>query len=210
MYYEDRLNRPYHSLLPKYGDLDVRRVLEYSAASKQRSQSSASASGGSESGQSSFSPSSLDPPILVGVGKKRKPFKRVILERTTPLNFDEIIVKRTMLLDHLPNVYDRAFQRAFETLMMDLSKESNSLQWNTIRGSPPIPPTGSGDNAELLGQESSGAVADQAPLCTLITNQTLGKESGGPVADQAPLSIDQKLGQQTSGAENNPNLYPSA
>jgi hypothetical protein len=29
-----------------------------------------------------------------------------------------------MMLEHIPNVYDRAFERAFETLMLDLGAES--------------------------------------------------------------------------------------
>lgn len=48
--------------------------------------------------------------------------KRVIMERSSAECFDELIVRRTMLLGHLPNVYDKAFERAFQTLMVDLSK----------------------------------------------------------------------------------------
>jgi hypothetical protein len=121
MFYEDRLRRPYHSILPKYDDLNVRQVLEYSASRYRKTSDVNSVTGGDST--------DTEPPILVGSGKKQKPFKRVILERSDAAIFDEIIVKRSMMLDHIPNVYDKAFQRAFETLMIDLSKDANSSQW---------------------------------------------------------------------------------
>ena len=69
----------------------------------------------------STSNSNINNNTTTGKSKKDKPFKRVVMTESDPSVFDEIIVRRTMLLEHLPNVYDKAFERAFETLMMELA-----------------------------------------------------------------------------------------
>jgi hypothetical protein len=99
LYYEDRRQRPFASLVPKYTDLNV------DATTKATQQAA--------------EPISLPPkPIL----------KRVIMERNDPANFDEIILKRTVFLEHIPNVYDKALSRAYETMMIDLYQSSPPLQ----------------------------------------------------------------------------------
>ena len=50
----------------------------------------------------------------------KKPLKRVLMEEMDPSRFSEIILRRTVFLEHIPNAYDKAINRAFETMMVDL------------------------------------------------------------------------------------------
>jgi hypothetical protein len=60
-----------------------------------------------------------------------KPYKKVFMEESSVEFYDELLVTRTVFLQHIPNVYDKAFERAMETLMMELHEESSAV-------SPPI------------------------------------------------------------------------
>ena len=107
MYYENRANKPFASLLPKVAvatapPTDV-------AASPPADDGSPGPASPTTAGKSPQATS-------------KNQLKRVKVELSKAEYFDEIIVKRTMLLEHIPNAYDKAFDRAFQTLMLDLSK----------------------------------------------------------------------------------------
>lgn len=100
MYYEDRSTKPFASLLPQISSDAAKTATDSSESDSEKMASSSTVTG----------------PLAI----KRKPLKRVVMEKSRAECFDEIIVKRTMLLEHIPNAYDKAFDRAFETLMLDL------------------------------------------------------------------------------------------
>jgi hypothetical protein len=54
----------------------------------------------------------------------KKKLKKVYMQAAHQEDFEDILVKRSMLLEHIPNSYDKSFNRAFETLMIYLSKNS--------------------------------------------------------------------------------------
>ncbi|KAI3644017.1 hypothetical protein MP228_010181 [Amoeboaphelidium protococcarum] len=63
--------------------------------------------------------------------KKAKTYKGVVVEKSTAENFKEFLVRRTALLEHVPNTYDKAFDRAFESLMMELAfKREQSFRFD--------------------------------------------------------------------------------
>jgi hypothetical protein len=124
-YYEDPKRKPFASLIPKYSDLKSRSTASLSTT-PEPSDVDPPLSAPIESTATTSSPSEESPRNEKSPEKSEtKPYKKVYVECNTPENFDEIIVKRTMFLEHIPNAYDKAFERAFETLMMDLAESQD-------------------------------------------------------------------------------------
>ena len=169
LYYEDPTERPFSSILPKYGDVSVEKpsiststnrmdtpdrmvqpggsnVVEKTLASKDSPLVTGTYTGSASSshtpspnkGDVTVSTSSLGKTRPSGSSNKsvpgspntkqlaKKPFKRVLMEQSDPGRFSEIILRRTVFLEHIPNAYDKAINRAFETMMMDLGLASGS------------------------------------------------------------------------------------
>lgn len=94
LHYEEKSKKPFSSMLPKYDEHGI----------------SASSSPSENENRSSK-------------GNDGKVLKRVYMEKSDPEFFNEMIIRRTVFLQHIPNVYDKAFERAFETLMIELADE---------------------------------------------------------------------------------------
>ncbi|KAG5460225.1 MAG: hypothetical protein BJ554DRAFT_7752 [Olpidium bornovanus] len=52
---------------------------------------------------------------------------RVVVERADAEQFTEFAIRRTMLVDHLPNTYDREFTRARETIMLEGGRRARAV-----------------------------------------------------------------------------------
>ena len=133
MYYEDPNQKPYSSLTPKYKDLDVHNLSPLNRSLNDLNVNAESAGTNSTSSpvkESVTAPQTTQTSPSTNLGSQnsmrlsKKVFKRVVVERSRQEYFDEVAVKRTMFLEHMPNAYDKALDRAFETVMIDLRRKS--------------------------------------------------------------------------------------